>query len=378
MLNYKLIPIDDKDQWNHALQLCGKYDTYHLPEYHLLAKEQKEGTPFLFFFQDEGYFAALPFLLRQISDVQGLENAQSFDVTSVYGYPGIVTNIENGSINSETFRRDFQKTLLHILTDKKVIAFFTRQNPLFQTSWLFQGMGDIQAMGKTVAIDLTQSTHEQEKSMTKGHRYDIRKAKESGIFAYEDKEFKRLDDFILIYNETMKRNGALEYYFFSKSYYNELKRLLGDKIKLFVAEKDGMLISASLFLVTGKIIQYHLSGTPDRCLSFSGGKVILDEVRRWGASQGYKWLHLGGGLGSMEDSLYRFKSGFSRSKFSFEIIKAIIDPRIYNKLVTQKKHWIESHDYEKNSDDYFPDYRTPIIKKAGMCLKERFSSILCG
>ena len=370
MSNYKLIPVDDHDQWIDALELCGKYDTYHLPDYHLLAKEQKEGTPFLFFFQDEGYFAACPFLLRQISDVQGLEDSQSFDVTSVYGYPGIVTNIENGSINSENFRRDFQKALLHILTDKQVIAFFSRQNPLFQTSWLFRGMGDIQAMGKTVAIDLTQSMHEQEKNMTKGHRYDIRKAKESGIFAYEDKEFDKLDDFILIYNETMKRNGAMEYYFFSKSYYNELKRSLGNKIKLFVAEKDDVLISASLFLVTGKIIQYHLSGTPDSCLRYSGAKVILDKVRRWGASQGYKWLHLGGGLGSMEDSLFRFKSGFSKLKFSFEIIKAIIEPQIYDELVVQKNHWIESCGYEKESDNYFPNYRAPIIKKKGMCLKQ--------
>ena len=364
MSKYSLIPVDNRDKWVDALELCSRHDAYHLPEYNLLAKEQKEGIPFLFFFQDEGYYAALPFLLRQISDVQGLEDSESFDVTSVYGYPGVVTNIESDSANSETFRSDFQKTLLHVLTDNKVIAFFTRQNPLFQTSWLFHGMGDVQAMGKTVAIDLTKSMHEQEKSMTKGHRYDIRKAKESGIVAYEDNEFKRIDDFILIYNETMKRNGALEYYFFPKNYYTELKRSLGNKIKLFVAEKDGTLISASMFLVTGKIIQYHLSGTPSRYLGYSGAKVILDEVRTWGASQGYKWLHLGGGLGSTEDSLFRFKSGFSKLKFSFEIIKAIIEPSIYANLVAQKNRWIESNDYEKKSDNYFPTYRAPVIIKA--------------
>lgn len=363
MSNNKLIPVDDQEQWNDALKSCGEYDTYHLPEYHLLAREQKEGIPFLFFFQDAGCFAAFPFLLRQISDVEWLEDSPSFDVTSVYGYSGILTNIENGSINAENFRNGFQKALLDILHDRQVIAFFTRQNPLFQTSWLFHGMGDVMAMGNTVAIDLAQSIHEQDKNMTKGHRYDIRKARESGVSAYEDKEFKRLDDFILIYNETMKRNGALEYYFFSKSYYDELTRCLGNRLKIFVAEKDGVLVSASLFLVTGKIIQYHLSGTPDKYLSYSGAKVILDEVRRWGASQGYKWLHLGGGLGSQEDSLFRFKSGFSKSRFPFEIIKAIIEPQAYAKLVAQKNHWIESNGYLKQSGNYFPTYRAPVIKK---------------
>jgi hypothetical protein len=370
MPNYKLIHVDDQDQWINALESCGEYDTYHLPEYHLLAKEQKEGIPFLFFFQDAEYFAALPFLLRQICDAQGLEDSRSFDATSVYGYPGIVTNIANGSTHAYTFRNNFQIALLNILNDKKVIAFFTRQNPLFQTSWLFHGMGDVKKMSNTVAIDLTQSNHEQEKNMTKGHRYDIRKAKESGVFAYEDKEFKRFDDFILIYNETMKRNEALEYYFFSASYYNELKRSLGNKIKLFFAEKDGVLISASLFLVTGKIIQYHLSGTPDMYLKYSGAKVILDEIRRWGADKGYKWLHLGGGLGSMEDSLFRFKSGFSKFRFPFEIVKAILEPQIYNQLVDQKNHWIESSGYETNTDNYFPTYRTPIVKNTGTRFKE--------
>ena len=72
----------------------------------------------------------------------------------------------------------------------------------------------------------------------------------------------------------------------------------------------------------------------------------------------------------MEDSLYRFKSGFSKIKFSFEIIKAIIEPQIYNKLVAQKNHWIESHGYEKKTDNYFPTYRAPVVKKAGMCFKQ--------
>ena len=370
MSNYDLIPIDNHEQWLDALALCGVYDTYHLPEYHLLAKEQKEGIPFLFFFHVDNQFAAYPFLLRKISDVQGLDDSQSFDVTSVYGYPGIVTNIENSSMNAANFRSSFQKALLDILHDKQVIAFFTRQNPLFQTSWLFQGMGDVRKMSNTVAIDLTRSNHEQEKNMTKGHRYDIRKARESGVIAYEDKEFRRIDDFMLIYNETMKRNGALDYYFFSKSYYNELKKSLGHKIKLFVAEKDGVLVSVSMFLSTGSIIQYHLSGTPDRYLKFSGAKVILDEVRRWGASQGYKWLHLGGGLGSMEDSLFRFKSGFSKLRFPFEIVRVILEPLIYNQLVEQKDHWIESNGYRKQSEDYFPSYRAPIIKKTGTCFKK--------
>ena len=359
-----LISADHCDQWMNALESCGLYDTYHLPEYHQLAEIQGEGQPFLFFFQNAEDSAALPLLIRKISDVPGLEDCPLFDATSVYGYPGVVTNVENNSMHAEAFRHQFQAALLNVFHEKKIIAFFTRQNPLFSTSWLFQGMGEILAMGRTIAIDLEHSMHEQEKGMTKGHRYDIRKARESGVTSYDDNNFERLDDFISIYNETMQRNDALEYYFFPDSYYGELIKSLGQKIKLFVAEKDGELISASLFLLTDKIIQYHLSGSPAEYLKLSGAKVILDEVRHWGTNHGYKWLHLGGGLGSAEDSLFRFKAGFSKSRFSFEVIRAILEPQIYTKLVSQKNRWMELNGFAKKSDNYFPAYRAPFIKKS--------------
>ena len=360
---YNFISADRCDQWMNALESCGQYDTYHLPEYHLLAKEQREGSPYLFSFQDEDGAAVLPMLIRRTADVQGLEDSDFFDATSVYGYPGVVTNGHADFKNAESFRSNFQKALRSVFHDKKIIAFFTRQNPLFQTSWLLQGLGDVLKMSNTVAIDLTQPDHAQEKNMTKGHRYDIRKAGKQGVVAFEDKNFDKIKDFIRIYNETMTRNGALEYYFFPESYYDALKKSLGSHLRLFIAEKDGVLVSAALFLVTGEIIQYHLSGTPEKYLSLFGAKIILDEVRKWGAGHGYRWLHLGGGLGSQEDSLFRFKSGFSKLRFQFEVIRAVMKPTIYNQLVSRKQCWIEAHGYEKRSDNYFPDYRAPIMKR---------------
>lgn len=74
MPEYQLIPIQDKKAWMTALTRCGSFDIYHLPGYHLLAQEQGEGDPYLFFFHDQGEYAALPFLVRNISEVEGLQN----------------------------------------------------------------------------------------------------------------------------------------------------------------------------------------------------------------------------------------------------------------------------------------------------------------
>jgi len=58
----------------------------------------------------------------------------------------------------------------------------------------------------------------------------------------------------------MDRTKANGYYYFTKQYFYDMKENLGDLLKLFVAEFEGKIISAGLFLITCGIIQYHLSG----------------------------------------------------------------------------------------------------------------------
>lgn len=361
--DYYLISVKNKKEWIAALSLCGLYDIYHSPDYHLLAEYQKEGEAFLFFMRCAEGYAALPFLIRRVSEINGLEDYSYLDATSVYGYPGIVSSVKKNDDGSSLFRIKFQKGLLKVLSEMGVVSFFSRLNPLFSTSWMFESIGDIIQLGNTVAVDLLQPENLQIKGMSKGHRYDIRKMRSEGVVVKEDKNFEYLDDFIKIYNETMNNSGAIDYYYFPKEYYLKCKELLGDSIKLFIAQKDHLTISASMFLLKNEIIQYHLSGTPRKYLIYGGAKAILDAVRQYGAQHGYKWLHLGGGVGSKEDTLFRFKAGFSKIRFQFEIVKAIINPKLYTQLVNQKNIWAESNNFQKQFEGYFPYYRTPVIDK---------------
>jgi lipid II:glycine glycyltransferase (peptidoglycan interpeptide bridge formation enzyme) len=232
-----------------------------------------------------------------------------------------------------------------------VIAFFTRQNPLIDSSWLLSGCADVVNLSSTVCIDLRKPETVQNKEMTKGHRYDIRKAKNNGVTAREVEYFEFLDTFISIYYETMGRTGACDYYFFPKQYFLQLKENLGDAVRLYIAEAKGEVIAAAIFLLSNKIIQYHLSGALSAFLSLSGAKVIIDEVRRWGTDNGFFWFHLGGGVSSVEDSLFRFKAGFSKLRFQFQVIKWIIDPMVYNEAIKRSKQL---------DSCFFPAYRKPL------------------
>ena len=362
MSNYELITSKKQELWLRSLVLCNNYDTYDLPGYHILANELGEGSPYLFFFQSDNQYAALPFLLRPVAEVKGLENVPYMDAISVYGYPGILSSVKVTYSRSSDFRAEFQNAIIEALKKLNCITLFIRFNPLIDNSWLFEGMGDLELLGETVAIYLKQSEAEQMKSMRNDHRYGIRKARRNGVIAKEDISFTHIESFIAMYDETMDRTGAKKYYYFPKSYYLRLKALLGDSLKLFFAEKDGLIISASLFLVTNNIVQYHLSGTPTEYLKLSGTKVILDEVRKWATERGCSWFHLGGGLGSKRDTLFEFKAGFSKSRFSFKVLRLIVESSIYDELIQKTLAYESEKGNDDLSDDYFPKYRRPINK----------------
>lgn len=362
MIKSQLFDCSDMDKWKELLQNCGNYDVYHLPEYHLISEGLGEGTPYLFSFEFDGFSALFPFLLRDLSALEGLEALKFNDLTSVYGYPGIVSTTQKGQSNSDEFKDAFQSELKKVLYELSVISLFTRSNPLLSTNWLFEGMADVVPRSTSVAIDLQKSDQEQLRGITKGHKYDIRKSFREGVVVREDPAFEHVDSFISIYSETMDRVGSTDYYYFPKDYYLKLKQGLGDNIKLFCAWLNGQIVSASMFFFADKIVQYHLSGTATNHLRHNGAKVILDHVRTYATENDYQWLNLGGGVGSTEDSLFRFKAGFSKSRHEFEIIRMIVDPVGYEKAVELRRKWAEGEGLLTQRTGFFPTYREPLTR----------------
>jgi lipid II:glycine glycyltransferase (peptidoglycan interpeptide bridge formation enzyme) len=239
-----------------------------------------------------------------------------------------------------------------------VITLFVRQNPLIDSSWTFSSMAEVQSLGPTVAVDLRQPEEEQRRQIRENHRRDIRRARREGVVVREDPDFRRIDLFRKIYIETMDHAQAAEYYYFPRHYFTDLKEQLGDAAKLCFAEQEGNVVSGALFLVTGDIIQYHLGG---RAAAFRGCrgsiKLIFDEVRAWGIRNGCRWLHLGGGRGAQEDSLFDFKAGFSRLRFSFQTARLVCRAETYRHLVDRRQRWLDRNGCVGSPGEYFPAYR---------------------
>ena len=103
------------------------------------------------------------------------------------------------------------------------------------------------------------------------------------------------------------------------------------------------------------IVQAHLAGTNEGLRQLSPLKVLLDDARSWARNRGNHVLHLGGGRGGKEDSLFAFKARFSARRHAFHTGRWILEPRLYRELVEARWRGLGSCD--STGEGFFPAYR---------------------
>ncbi len=357
----KLQVIDSQNPlWLETLQKV-RHDTYHTPEYLDIESKRTQTTPNAFLLVDDEKIFFAPYLLRSCNDILTEETIVSeiFDGISPYGYGGILLN-EAGA-NSPDFPDFAMNELKNALRAQNVCSAFFRLHPILNHNFkeIFSP-GTFTDNGETVSVDLTLSESQIWAHTRKGHQSTINKCKRLG-FTVRIVEFEEyLDEFIAIYEETMNRVVAKELYYFNNDYYTQLPKL-GDKIHLGIVELEGEIASAGLMFECCGIVQGHLAGTKDKFLHQSPFSLQLHYTRLWAKERGNEFLHLGGGLGgSKEDSLYTFKSGFSRQRHNFLTLRLITDEEKYRYLVDIRAKALNTQAEELLNSNFFPAYRSTV------------------
>jgi hypothetical protein len=82
---------------------------------------------------------------------------------------------------------------------------------------------------------------------------------------------------------------------------------------------------------------------------------LLQFVRGWAKERKNLWMHLGGGVGGKQDSLFRFKAGFSHSRHPFRTLRVVLDKAAYAELVRAHDPTVDP----TQLDGFFPLYRRP-------------------
>jgi hypothetical protein len=343
---------ENREEWRDWLQRAEMHDFFQGPELHELAQREGEGTARLYAMCGEEGCVGLPCLIRRLPYEVG---RWRWDATSVRGYPGPwLVGSDDGFI-----RRAFG-ALEELLREEGVLTVFSLLNPVLgQGKWL-EGIGEVRGLGSTVAMDLDQEEESVWMQVRPSHRRGIRRLNENGLWCGPEDLQVGMAEFVKAYEETMDRVGAGSVYRYGESFFRELCAVSGDSIHLWLARlggRDGPVAGGALFGEGAGIAEYYLSGTRNESVQISPAKALLDAAWRWGRERGWRYLHLGGGVGR-EDSLFEFKAGFSPCRFPMGCWSWVLDQDAYRWCCDMA----ERDSRELLRHDFFPRYRSPMLE----------------
>jgi FemAB family len=347
--------------WSETLENI-KHDIYHLPSYFLLEANRTKTIPEAITIQDGDKILFAPYLLRSCDEIiaQGASESEIYDTFSPNGYTGILLN--EAAINTPEFANLAMGELKRTLSDKGVCSAFFRLHPILNENFSEIFTADTATInGETVSVDLRLTESQIWAATRSGHKSTINKCKRLGMTARIVPASEYLDEFTEIYLETMERVGATKgFYSFDYEYYNEMQQILGDKLFLCIVDYENEVACAGLYTEVCGIVQSTLGGTRNNVVHLSPSSLETDYARYWAKERGNNFLHLGGGVGASQDSVYSFKAGFSKLRHTFMTLRLIINEAKYHYLVEQRAKTLNTEPLLLLQSDFFPAYRSNI------------------
>lgn len=133
-----------------------------------------------------------------------------------------------------------------------------------------------------------------------------------------------------------------------------------DKFSKIGTYANNQVACAGLYTEVCGIVQSTLGGTINKFVHLSPSSLETDYARYWAKARGNEFLHLGGGVGASQDSVYSFKKGFSKLQHTFMTLRLIIDENKYNHLVNLRAKVLNTEISNLLNSEFFPAYRSTV------------------
>jgi hypothetical protein len=344
-----LDPGDEADRraWLAILDRC-RHDFHQLPGYAELEADRLGGRATALVIEGPSAAALLPLIVRDLPDELGLAG---LDARSPEAYPAPVF-----TSHEPAFMAAAVEHFVAAMRERELVTAFIRLHPLLEAPLeAYAAHAPIVEHGPTVWIDLELDEAAQWADYRSTHRNLIRRARREGLRVRFDDSCNQLDAFFGVYAETMERLDA-RWDDLGRDYLERLAAVLGSRGFLALVEHDEQVVAGGLFTRSCGIVEYHYGGTATAWLPSSPSRLMLDEVRRRCAALGDWRMHLGGGVGTREDALFRFKRGFSSNRAAFRSWRVIVDPATEAEL---DRRWRDRGGDVERAGGYFPRYRAP-------------------
>lgn len=265
--------------------------------------------------------------------VRGIDGTEERDASSPYGYPGFAPATDGAGEDDlplDPGRIDWEGTGL--------VSIFLRHRlgsppPLTATP-----RGAVQIADPALPRKSRMSDRQQiRKNLRRG--YEVRSRPGPDACPGERQEF------LGAYEETMRRAGAAQRYFFAAPYFERI--LSSPRTWLFSAvEPDGAVAAASIVAESDGMLHYYLSGTADAQLGDSPMKNVVAAIGDFAEQRGVP-LNLGGGV-TPGDALEEFKRGFANREERFLTSEIVCHEEAYRRLSAGR-----------GESRFFPAYRAP-------------------
>lgn len=249
------------------------------------------------------------------------------DAASPYGYACPVTSF--GCPAPEAL--GLLQAAFDRLRDDGIVSVFLRSHPLMGVpSSIFRELGHtVVDHGTTVLVEAQRESAEQWQRLRRRFRPEINGLVRDG-YRVKRAEADALETFHDLYTRHMARIDAAEGYFFSLENLRDLYASCRRFVELYeVRGPSGEVACSGMFFAHGSLGSYHLSATRVDHVERSPIKLLLWHVIRDMAERGLTYLHLGGGVGGNDDSLHRFKLGFSKVTRPFFTARCVLDEASY-------------------------------------------------
>ena len=281
---------------------------------------------FIYEANDELFF--LPWLVRPIECP--ILSGPAFDFETAYGYGGPLSTSKDQAFLTEAWGA-VKATCLA----RNIICGLLRFHPLLDTHDYCIDDASLKVVNDrdTVILTLAKSPDAIWAQYSSGTRNKIRKGEKAGVEVLVRTDSGALSIFAEMYEAHMKELSAHEDYNFGDTYFQNFRKLGEGSYRVYLAQHNGKVLGGALVLLSRRWAHYHLSSSLKEFSSLAPNNLLRHAVIMDLLNGSWEKLHFGGGrTSSGDDSLLKFKSGYSPERGVFRFGKYVTDMDVYNSV----------------------------------------------
>ena len=307
--------LENTTQINVLLDRCSNKDVFHTTEYMQIFQDYTGHKAVYFFYVEDNKFTLLPYFEKPA------EKEGYIDLVSSWYYGGPIFNINDKDEQKMLYSR-FLKEFHNYCVQNKIINEFQRLNPILKNHEVYSDDLCLYFDRNIVYVDLTKDYEKIYCEYEKKARKNINRAVQNELKIVKSESEEDIKNFIRIYQRSMDRKGARDFYYFNNIFFNKLFLKLKGKAVLFSVIYKNKTICSSIELGGNMILHDYLRGSESDNLLLRPNDVLIDEVIKWAKSVGYKYFVMGGGAtNSEEDGIFKFKKSFSATTAPYYLYK---------------------------------------------------------